>query len=67
MGTRLATKVMTGHRTGSIATYKEQNISAVVAALDRGVLVPYSFPEVDIVVSSRCVLDWFIAHHGILL
>lgn len=46
-----------------MGTYEEQNISSVIAAFDGGVLVPYCFPEIDIVVSSGCVLHWFVTGH----
>lgn len=43
-------------------TYKEQHVTTIVATLDGCVFVPRCLPEIDIVISPRCVLDGFIGH-----
>lgn len=47
-----------------LKTNEEKNVTAVVAALDRGVLVACSLPEVDVVVAPGGVLHRFVAAHG---
>lgn len=48
---------------GTSVAYEEEDVAAVVAALDRGVLMASSLPEVDVIVAPGGILDRPVTCH----